>query len=328
MVSKVPHYNCGNTFGIGIVDENGKILADFKKTYKPSLGKGFVPNELAEHHYSVCFDVLKNVLDASKLKLRDVDCVAFSRGMGIPNALKVGSALARYLSLKYDKPLVGVNHGLAHIEIGKLKTGTKDPVIVYLSGGNSQILAYVNGRYRIFGETLDIPVGNALDVLARSMNLPMPGGPEIEKLARKGSYIKLPYVVKGMDMSFAGITTAAIKKLNEGAKKEDIAYSMQEVCFSMLTEVTERAAAHTGKREVLLVGGVAANKRLQEMMSVMCKERNAKFYVVPKEWSGDNGLMIAWNGILAYKSGQMLDIKDSGILQNWRTEEVDVTWIK
>jgi len=296
--------------------------------FKPEIGKGFTPFELAEHHFIVSNRVINEALKKANLKLEDIDLISFSQGMGIPNSLKVGASFARYLSLKYNKPLVGVNHAVAHIEIGRLKTGAKDPVIVYLSGGNSQVLAYVDGRYMVFGETQDIPVGNALDVLAREMGLPMPGGPEIEKLAKTGKFIELPYVVKGMDMSFTGIMTAAIEKFKAGVKKEDVAYSMQETCFSMLTEVTERALAHTNKNEVLLVGGVAANKRLQEMMKIMCDERGAKFYVVPQEFSGDNGLMIGWTGILVYKSGQTLKINESLVKQNWRTEDAEITWIK
>jgi tRNA A37 threonylcarbamoyltransferase TsaD len=160
-----------------------------------------------------------------------------------------------------------------------------------------------------------------LDVLARELNLPMPGGPEIEKLAVKGDYVELPLVIKGMDVSFSGILTAAIKKLKEGAKPEDLAYSMQETCFAMLTEVTERALAHTDKKEVLLVGGVAANKRLQEMLKIMCNERGAKFCVVPQEYAADNGINIAWAGLLAYKHKKIPKIKDK-ILPRWRVDEV------
>lgn len=317
-----------HTFSVGIVDENGNVLSNVKDMYRPELGQGFTPVELADHHYDVSIKVLETALDDADVKMKDVDIIAFSQGMGIPNPLKVGAAFARFLSLKYNKPLVGVNHGVAHIEIGKIKTGAKDPVVLYLSGGNSQIVAYAAGRYRIFGETQDIPVGNALDVLARTLGLPMPGGPEIEKLAKGGEFIDLPYVVKGMDMSFTGLLSEATRRFESGEKKENIAYSMQEICFSMLTEVTERALAHTNKNEVLLVGGVAANKRLQEMISIMCKERGDKFYVVPHEYSGDNGSMIGWTGIVQYMSGYTTEVNASKIKQNWRTEDVEVTWLK
>jgi N6-L-threonylcarbamoyladenine synthase len=222
--------------------------------------------------------------------------------------------------MKYNKPLVAVNHPIAHIEIGKLETQSNDPVILYLSGGNTQVIAYVGNRYRVFGETQDIPIGNALDNLARGLGLEMPGGPKIESLAKNGKYVELPYVVKGMDLSFSGLVTEAIKKYKQGTKPENIAYSFQETCFAMLTEVTERAVAHTDKEEVLLVGGVAANKRLQDMLRTMCEEREAKFFVVPMEYSGDNGSMIAWTGIVAYKKGLEISIEKSGIKQKWRID--------
>ncbi len=317
-----------HTFSIGIVDDEGNVLSNIKDMYKPELGKGFTPVELADHHYDISTKILEDALKQANMKMNDIDVITFSQGMGIPNPLKVGAAFARFLSLKYNKPLVGANHGIAHIEIGKLKTGAEDPVVLYLSGGNSQIVAYAAGRYRIFGETQDIPVGNALDVLARTLGLPMPGGPEIEKLAKDGQFIDLPYVVKGMDMSFTGLLSEATRRFEAGEKKENIAYSMQEICFSMLTEVTERVLAHTNKSEVLLVGGVAANKRLQEMISIMCNERGAKFYVVPHEYSGDNGSMMAWAGLVGYKSGYTTKVINSGIKQNWRTEDVEVTWLR
>jgi len=261
------------------------------------------------------------------LGLEDIDIISYAAGPGLPPCLLIGANFAIELSKKHKKLLIPVNHCAAHLEIGKLMTGTKDPVFVYLSGGNTQIIAFAGGRYRIFGETEDAPLGNCLDVVAREMGFQMPGGPEIEKLAKKGKYVELPYVVKGMDVSFSGIMTAAIKLLKKGIPKEDVAYSLQETCFAMLTEVTERALAHTGKEEVLLVGGVAANKRLQKMMQIMCEERGAKFYVVPKRYSGDNGVMIAWAGLLAYRSGWKPDFKDK-IRPKWRIDEVEITWFK
>ncbi len=312
-----------HTVGIGIVNNKGKILADEKSIYKPSLGKGIHPREAGEHHSKHIVHLIKTALKKSKLNFKDIDIISFSKGPGLPNCLQVGTAMARYLAFKYKKQLVPVNHCIAHIEIGKLTTKCKDPVILYCSGGNTQIIAFTQGKYRIFGETEDIPVGNAFDVLARHFGLEMPGGPKIDNLAKKGKYIELPYVVKGMDLSFSGILTECKKLYNKGKKKEDISFSFVENCFSMLTEVTERALAHTGKKEVLLVGGVAASPKLKQMIKTMCKERSAKSFSVPKQYSGDNGVMIAWNGIL----GSTQRIKDYSFNKDWRTDEVDVNWI-
>jgi N6-L-threonylcarbamoyladenine synthase/protein kinase Bud32 len=315
-----------HTFGVGIVDENGKILADERDVYIPKPGKGIVPNEAKEHHEKIAEKILEKALENASLTLNDISLIAYSAGPGLPPPLTFTANFAIKLSKDFKKPIIQVNHCCGHIEIGKLQTNTKDPLVVYLSGGNTQLIAYVEKRYRIFGETIDVPLGNCLDVVAREMGLPMPGGPQIEKLAEKGKYVELPYTVKGMDVSFSGIETAAINLLKKGIPKEDIAYSLQETCFAMLTEVTERALAHTEKNEVLLVGGVAANKRLQEMMKVMCEERSAKMYVVPTKYSGDNGVMIAWVGLLAYKSGWKPNFKDK-IRPKWRVDEVEVTWV-
>jgi N6-L-threonylcarbamoyladenine synthase len=317
-----------HTFGIGIVEDE-KILADQRAIVKTEKGKGFLPRELFKHHIENSYNVLKNALEEAKIDIKDVDIIAFSKGMGIPNALRVGASIARFLAIKYEKPLIGVNHGIAHIEIGKMLTKCKDPVIVYLSGGNTQIITLINKRYRIVGETEDIAIGNAIDEIARELNLEMPGGPKIEEIAKKGKkYIEMPYSVKGANVSFSGIVTYVKKLLKEKKYEvEDIIFSFQETIFSMITEVTERVLAASNKNEVLLVGGVAANKRLQEMMETMCKERSASFYVVPLKYAADNGVMIAYTGILMYKSGYREKIEESGIIRNWRIEEIEVNWL-
>jgi N6-L-threonylcarbamoyladenine synthase/protein kinase Bud32 len=314
-----------HTFGVGIISDKGQILANKRVFYKPPFGMGIRPREAAQYHIENGPKILKRALKESKIKIQDINLVSFSKGPGLPNCLQIGGSFARYLSQKYKKPLVGVNHCIAHIEIGKLMTKCKDPVIVYCSGGNTQIIAYAGGKYRIFGETEDIPAGNAFDILGRYLGLKMPGGPEIEILAKNGKWIDLPYVVKGMDLSFTGIVTECRRKYRTGAQKQDICYSFQEVIYAMLVEVTERALAHTNKKQVLITGGVAASRRLKQMMNKMCREREAKCYVVPYKLAGDNGLMIAWCGLLAYKRGQ--NIENSGVIRDWRTDEVNVNWV-
>ncbi len=315
-----------HTFGVGII-RNGKILSNTRDTFYPKKGSGMIPLEVAEHHSEIAGNILSKSLKDAKVRLQDVDAIAFSAGPGLPQCLRVGAVFARALALRLKKPLIPVNHCLAHIEIGKLTTKAKDPVILYMSGGNTQVIAFTEGRYRVFGETQDIPLGNALDVLARGMELDlskMPGGLAIEKLSKGGKYIELPYVVKGMDLSFTGIMTECIRRFKKGADPKDLAFSFQETCFAMTTEVTERAMAHTGKKEVILVGGVAANKRMQEMVSIMCKERGAKMFVVPQEYAGDQGAMIAATGSLVKKS---IPPAKTQIKQKWRVEEVSIDYM-
>ncbi len=241
--------------------------------------------------------------------------------------MRVGKEFAKSLALKHNIPLIGVNHICAHLEIGRLITKTKDPVFVFVSGANTQIIAHEGHRYRIFGETLSIALGNALDKFGRIVGLGFPAGPKIEKLAAKGKLIELPYVVKGMDVDFAGIITKAEQLYKQGAKVEDLCYSLQETCFAMLTEVAERAMAHCDKTECILIGGVAANKRFCEMLNIMCKERGAKFYPVPLKYCGDNPIMISWQGILEHNTTKRIDDpKTIDINPVWRVDEVNAVW--
>lgn len=253
--------------------------------YTPASG-GIHPREAAQHHASVASDVISKTLSEAGGKL---DAVAFSIGPGLGPSLRTAATAARTLALKLDVPLIGVNHCVAHVEIGRWYTKFEDPIVLYASGANTQVLGFLNGKYRIFGETLDIGLGNALDKFARSNNLPHPGGPLIEKLAKNGKYIHLPYTVKGMDLAFSGLMSAAKDAVMRGEKIEDVCYSFQENAFSMCVEVTERALAHTGKDQVILVGGVGANSRLQEMLKTMCEERGAEFMAPERTFMGDNG---------------------------------------
>lgn len=307
---------------IGIVNEE-EVIAIVQDAYLPKEG-GIHPREASQHHAEKMPSLLKAIFE--KFHKEKIDGIAFSQGPGLGPCLRVVATASRLLALKLKKPLIGVNHCLAHVEVGRWKTEAKNPVALYVSGGNSQIIARRGNRYRVFGETLDIGIGNALDKLARSFGLSHPGGPKIERLAELGQkYYPLPYVVKGMDFSFSGMVTAAQKLMRE-AKIEDIAFSFQETAFAMLTEVTERALAYLGYDEVLLVGGVGVNKRLQKMLRDMCDDRGAKLYVPPPELMGDNGAMIAYTGLLMLKHGYVTPVEESTVKPNFRIEEVEIRW--
>ena len=259
--------------------------------------------------------------------MKDIDLITFSQGPGLPPCLLVGMQKAKELAKRLNAPLVAVNHCISHLEIGKLLTKAKNPVLLYTSGANTQIIAYEGGKYRIFGETLDQGVGNFIDAFARHIGLGFPGGPKIEQLALKSrNYVELPYVVKGMDVSFSGLLTNLKQKYDSGKYKiEDLAYSLQETIFAMLVEVAERAMAHCNKKELLLGGGVACNKRLQEMCRIMCEARNAKFFSPENQFLVDNGLMIAWQGVLQRKHGTK-DYDSVDIKPYQRTDDIIVTW--
>lgn len=315
--------------------------------------------------------------------------------MGAP--LQSVAVVARTLALMYSKPLVGVNHCVGHIEMGRTITGAHNPVVLYVSGGNTQVIAYSAQKYRIFGETLDIAVGNCLDRFARVIGLsndPSPGQ-NIEKEARKGTkLLPLPYTTKGMDVSLAGILSAteaytrdkrfkpnahveyndaAVGSLangdvwtGEGGGKHiinisdnaptltsdadadaptartdadvdvsqsgvsqldssvdtitpaDLCFSLQEHIFSMLVEITERAMAHIGSKEVLIVGGVGSNQRLQQMMGVMASERGGSVFATDERFCIDNGIMIAHAGLLSHRMGLDTSLDKSTVTQRFR----------
>lgn len=294
------------------------LIALYSSPYRPVSG-GIHPREAAQHHASAMKEVISKVIGDPSL----ISGVAFSQGPGLGPCLRTVATAARTLALRLDVPLIGVNHCVAHIEIGRFATGCDDPIVLYASGANTQVLGYLNARYRIFGETLDIGIGNALDKFARSKGLRHPGGPAIEALAREGNPIDLPYTVKGMDLAFSGLVSAA--KESE-APLGDVCCGLQETAFAMCVEVTERALAHAGKDEVLLVGGVGANRRLQEMLRLMCEERGASCYVPGMQYLGDNGAMIAYTGRIMLDAGQTLRVQDSGVIPGFRSDDVVVTW--
>jgi len=320
-------------FGAAVVSFDGKVLSNANDTYMPKEG-GIHPREAARHHAEAAEKVLAEAFQKAAIRPQDINLVAFSQGPGLGPCLRTGATAARALASYLDVPLVGVNHCVGHIEIGKLATGATDPVTLYASGGNTIVSAFEAGRYRIFGETLDIAIGNCLDVFARAVGLQQrrgaPFGAVVEELAQEGKqFVSLPYTVKGMDLSFSGLLTAAVQAFQSGQHSlEDVCFSLQEVAFSMLTEVTERALAHTEKPEVLLTGGVAANRRLQSMLAVIAEEHDARFCVVPLRLAADNGAMIAWAGILAYRSGVSTPIEKSYVNVKWRLEDVYAPWVE
>lgn len=316
-----------HTFGIAIATSKGRILVNCNSTYTAPKGKGIHPREAAQHHSEVAPEILKQVIKQISIPLSDIDIIAFSAGPGLGPVLRTGATLARALALQLNKPLVPIHHAIGHIEIASLFTGAHDPLVQLVSGGHTSIIAFGKGYWRIYGETQDITLGNLLDVFARSAGLSFPGGRVIESLAKKGKQlIDLPYVVKGNDVSYSGLLTAAKHQFDKGAELEDLCYSLQEVAFAMLTEATERALAHTERSELLVTGGVAANKRLQSMLQEVCQEHGASLYIVPLKYSGDCGAQIAWTGILAYQNGLDVSVKDSIVKPKWRFDAVHIPW--
>jgi N6-L-threonylcarbamoyladenine synthase len=344
-----------NKLGVGVIKHNlgpltstnaAEVLSNVRDTYITPPGEGFLPRDTARHHRNWVNRIIKRALSDAKIRGVDVDCICFTQGPGMGAPLQSVVIAARTLSQLWNIPLVGVNHCIGHIEMGREITGAENPVVLYVSGGNTQVIAYSRQCYRIFGETLDIAIGNCLDRFARTLKIPNEPAPgyNIEQMAKRGKHlVNLPYTVKGMDLSMSGILAhidslakdmfgKQQKKLideetGEPITPEDLCFSLQETLFSMLVEITERALAHVNSNQVLIVGGVGSNERLQEMMKLMIQDRkNGQIYATDERFCIDNGIMIAHAGLLSYRMGQTNQLKDTVCTQRFRTDEVFVEW--
>jgi len=324
-----------HTFGVGVVQEGKNwLIADVRSKYVPK-GGGIHPKEASQHFMVHAPNVIAEAVKKLKNGINDVDAIAVALGPGLGPCLRVGATLARGLATYFNKPLVPVNHAVAHVEIGRFITGLRKPLVVYLSGGNTLIAAYANGRYRVFGETLDIALGNFMDVFAREAGLGPPyvinGKHVLDKCADEGKKFirELPYVVKGQDISLSGLLTAALRLLRSGKiKLEDLCYSIREIAYSSVIEVAERGLALTKLTEVMLVGGVGASEALRTKFMLMAQERGVKFAAVPPKYAVDNGVMIALAGMLAFKHGIVVRPEEAHVKQRWRLDEVEVPWLK
>ncbi len=318
-----------HTFGCSVVNSVGKIISDVRDVYKAPEGSGIHPREASRHHMEVSPGILRNALRAANVTIKDIDIVGYSAGPGLGPCLRVGAVIARTIAGFYRKPLVPVNHALGHLELGTMLTGASDPLVLLVSGGHTMILAFSNSRWRVFGETLDITVGQLLDQFGRALGFASPCGDKIEKLASQsaGKYLPLPYIVKGNDVSFSGLLTAATKLALGNAGLADTCYSLQETAFAILAEAVERALSFTGKKEMMIVGGVAANKRLAQMLDSICSRQDANLFVCPIKFAGDNGAQIGWTALREYMTTKMnVSIDESTVQQSWRLDTVDVSW--
>ena len=305
--------------------KKGKILSDVRKIYRPPDGEGIHPREASRHHAENSPEVLSECLQKAGVKMNDLDIISYAAGPGLGPCLRIGAVVARSLASYYKIPVYPVNHALGHIELGKMLTGAKDPLVLLVSGGHTMILAFLSKKCSVLGETLDITLGQLLDQIGRSVGFASPCGTKIEELPlRSTNYVSLPYAVKGNDVSFSGLLSATKQVIPRGL--EDACFSLQETAFAMIGEATERALSFTDKKELLIVGGVAANKRLSEILKSICKRHNCKFFVSPKEYAGDCGSQISWAGLLESSIKQGVALEETFVRQSWRLDTVEVMY--
>ncbi len=317
-----------HTFGASIVDSAGRIITNVNSSYRPPRGVGIHPRKASEHHVQVADDVVRQAMrDKGGANLAP-DIVAYAAGPGLGPCLRVGATVARAISSYLALPLVPVHHGVAHLDLAMATSGARDPLAVLVSGGHTAILVHVWKKWLFYGETEDITLGNLLDMFAREARLPAPGGVSVEAEAEDGrTLLPLPYTVKGNDVAYSGLLTAAVRFLRKGARVPDVCYSLQEVAFSMLAEAVERSLVQTRKSEILLAGGVAANKKLRKMLRLVASDHQATFHPVTPSLSGDCGAQIACSGQNLYATGRTVALSESFVTPRWRLDEVEVPWI-
>ena len=317
-----------HTFSCAVLERKGKhgeILSDVRKIYAPPDGEGIHPREASRHHVENSSTALSEALKEANVSITDLDIISYAGGPGLGPCLRVGAVVSRALASYYEIPIFPVNHALGHIELGKMLTGAKNPLVLLVSGGHTMLLAFLNKKWRVFGETLDITLGQLLDQFGRSIGFASPCGRKIEELAeKKSNYIPLPYSVKGNDVSFSGLLSATKGIVSEGV--EEACYSLQETAFAMIGEATERALAFTKKKELMIVGGVAANKRLSNMLQSICKRQKCKLFVVPQKFAGDCGSQIAWQGLLEASVKKGASLENTFVKQSWRLDTVEITY--
>ncbi len=315
-----------HTFGAGVVD-GGKILANAKEMYRIE-GTGMLPMKAADLHAANAAKVIRRALRQARMSMRDITAIGYTKGPGIGPCLRVGMLAAKTLAQVHSLPLYPVNHAVAHIEITRHLSGMGDPIVLYVSGGNSQVLGRVEEpfrHYNVYGETFDIGVGNMLDNFARAAKLNPAWGSSVAKLAEGGRYLRMPYTVKGMDFTFTGLLTNAVKMLASNDRK-DVAFSLQETAFAMLSEATERAMLLARKSGVIVCGGVAQSSRLSSMLEAMAAQHGERFFVAPNEYNADNGAMIAFVAEQMAKSGHAVPYAECTVNQKFRADTVRLLW--
>lgn len=286
---------------------------------------GVVPEIASRHHVEQVTIVLEEVMIQANMSFQDLDAIAVTEGPGLVGALLIGVNAAKALSFAHQIPLVGVHHIAGHIYANQLVDELQFPCLaLVVSGGHTElVLMKEHGSFEVIGETLDDAAGEAYDKVARTMGLPYPGGPHIDRLAHEGEpTIKLPraWLEEGSyHFSFSGLKSAVINTLHNASQKgetiapENLAASFQASVIEVLVGKTLKAAEAYGVKQVVLAGGVAANKGLREALTTaFTKLPDVKVIIPPLSLCTDNAAMIAAAGTIAFEKGIRGDMAMNG----------------
>ncbi len=315
--------SCDET-AVSIIKNGTEILSNVVASQIESHKRfgGVVPEIASRHHVEQITLVMEEALKTAEVTYKDLDAIAVTEGPGLVGALLVGVNAAKAVSFAHGTPLVGVHHIAGHIYANQLVDNLEFPLLALVVSGGHTELVYMkeHGHFEVIGETRDDAAGEAYDKVARTLKLPYPGGPHIDRLAAEGeASIKLPraWLEGSYDFSFSGLKSAVINTVHnaeqrgEVIKPEDLAASFQESVIDVLTTKTLQAVKEYKVKQVVLAGGVAANKGLRAALEEKFSGlKDVKLTIPPLSLCTDNAAMIGAAGTVFYKKGQraLLDL--------------------
>lgn len=316
--------SCDET-AAAILKDGGEVISDILFSQSEIHGRygGVVPELACRRHIEIIDNVVKSAIDSAGIKASEIDSVAVTQGPGLIGALLVGISFAKAFTYALGIPLIGVNHLEGHLlSIFLEKEEVEMPFVALIVSGGHTNLYYVKGigDYKLLGHTMDDAAGEAFDKAAKMLGLEYPGGPVIDRLSKSGDpgHIRFPraYLSKGsVDFSFSGLKTALLNYINsggqEGSKRPDlvqripdIAASFQQAIVDVLVDKTILSAARYNVKDIVIAGGVAANKRLRDRMEMRGKDAGLKVHIPRQRYCTDNGAMIAIAGYHYFKKGE------------------------
>ncbi|WP_035351342.1 tRNA (adenosine(37)-N6)-threonylcarbamoyltransferase complex transferase subunit TsaD [Fictibacillus gelatini] len=318
--------SCDET-AVAIVKGGTEILSNVVASQIESHKRfgGVVPEVASRHHVEQITIVLEEALEQAGVTIEEITAVAVTEGPGLVGALLIGVNAAKALAFAHNLPLVPVHHIAGHIYANRLVKEMEFPLLsLVVSGGHTELIYMKeHGSYEVIGETRDDAAGEAYDKVARTINLPYPGGPHIDRLAEVGeATIDLPRAwlePDSYDFSFSGLKSAVINTVHNASQRgqeirpEDLAASFQASVIEVLVEKTARAAKEYGVKQVLLAGGVAANKGLRKALEERFKDANCELVIPPLFLCTDNAAMIAAAGYIEYKKGKRAELTLNGV---------------
>ena len=309
--------SCDET-AVAIVKNGTEIIANVVASQIESHKRfgGVVPEIASRHHVEAITVVLEEALETANLTYKDIDAIAVTEGPGLVGALLIGVNAAKAIAFAHHIPLVGVHHIAGHIYANRLVQEMQFPLLsLVVSGGHTELVYMeAHGMFKVLGETRDDAAGEAYDKVARTLNLPYPGGPHIDRLAHEGNAsIKLPraWLEEGSyDFSFSGLKSAVINTVHNAEQRgepivpEDLAASFQSSVIEVLVTKTVKAAEEYNVKQVLLAGGVAANKGLRAALQEAFQGRTMELIIPPLSLCTDNAAMIAAVGSVMFDKGK------------------------